>query len=504
MGSERDLIGSERFCILDRDPAARRQLSTKLIALGAGSDRIFEVPGWGEAVNCLTDETIDVLFADMDTTDGTLGLADLAQTAPQTSILATSGSASVTMAVDAVSAGARDLLIKPIAEGRLADRLKIALPGTDKVATTQFGRIRSVSGRPASSSCKSTANDTAVTIADTASADRADFERFIGRSEAMQTVYKQIEKIAGSNAPAFITGESGTGKELCADALHQRSARSGHPFIAINCSAIPKDLMESEIFGHIRGSFTGAVENRAGAAELADGGTLFLDEIGEMDLALQAKLLRFIQTGAVQRVGDARTRQVDVRIICATHRDPLTDIQAGRFREDLFYRLHVLPIHLPPLRSRRADILNLANNFLATHAKEEGCGFSAFSPEAEEALLSGDWPGNVRQLENTIRQITVMNEGTRVEVSMLPPTMKRTQTHSATARVYETRTPLQDHDSIEPLWLQERRIIEATLSRFQDNIALAAAALEISPSTIYRKRQSWEAKLKNGHRHMAN
>ena len=168
----------------------------------------------------------------------------------------------------------------------------------------------------------------------------------------MQEVFEQIVRIAPSKAPVFITGESGTGKEVTAEAIHARSPRAGGPFIALNCGAIPKDLMESEIFGHVKGAFTGAHDDRPGAAELADGGTLFLDEICEMDLGLQSKLLRFIQTGELRRVGDRRTRTLDVRFVCATNRDPAAEVAAGRFREDLYYRLHVLPIHLPPLRAR--------------------------------------------------------------------------------------------------------------------------------------------------------
>ncbi len=178
------------------------------------------------------------------------------------------------------------------------------------------------------------------------------FEGFIGASSAMTTIYEQIRRISPSKAPVFVTGESGTGKEVAAEAIHARSDRAGGPFIALNCSAIPKELMESEIFGHVKGAFTGAHEERAGAAELAHGGTLFLDEICEMDLALQAKLLRFVQTGTVRRVGDTRLRTVNVRFVCATNREPIREVEAGRFREDLFYRLHVLPLHLPPLRER--------------------------------------------------------------------------------------------------------------------------------------------------------
>ncbi|MBN8999694.1 MAG: sigma-54-dependent Fis family transcriptional regulator, partial [Rhizobiales bacterium] len=279
----------------------------------------------------------------------------------------------------------------------------------------------------------------------------------------------------------------GTGKELCAEALHARSGRDGRPFIAINCSAIPRDLMESEIFGHVRGAFTGASETRPGAAELADGGTLFLDEIGEMDLGLQAKLLRFLQSGTVQRVGEATVRRVDVRIVSATNRDPFAEIAAGRFREDLFYRLHVLPIHMPPLRERADDILLLADAFLARFAAEERRDFAGFSPEAAALLRTHSGPGNVRELQNAIRRTVVLNHGTEVSASMLPATLR-----GVAVAVAASDTALSTNGAIMPFWEQERSIIESAVGAFSGNIARAAAALEISPSTIYRKRQAWQ------------
>ena len=236
----------------------------------------------------------------------------------------------------------------------------------------------------------------------------------------MAEVYEQIRRIAPSRAPVFVTGESGTGKEVTAQALHDRSGREASRFVALNCGAIPKDLIESEIFGHVKGAFTGATEDRTGAAELADGGTLFLDEICEMDLALQTKLLRFIQTGEVRRVGDTRIRQVDVRFVCATNRDPLADVAAGRFREDLYYRLCVLPIHLPPLRERGEDVLALARAFLARFAEEEGRHFHGFDIAAEKIIQAFPWPGNVRQLQNVMRRLVVMHDGDWVTAPMLP------------------------------------------------------------------------------------
>src|SRR5690606_4370608 len=231
-------------------------------------------------------------------------------------------------------------------------------------------------------------------------AGRSDYAGFIGASSAMQFVYEQIGRAAASSAPVFITGESGTGKDVCAEALHEKGPRRGKRMVAINCAAIPRDLMESELFGVARGAFTGAHEDRKGAAELADGGTLFLAELGEMDLSLQSKLLRFLQTGTLRRVGEAGVRHVDVRVICATNRNPMQLISEKKFREDLFYRLHVLPIHLPPLRQRPNDIMVLARHFLTRYASEEHKCFTGFAPDVASLLTSAEWKGNVRQLQN--------------------------------------------------------------------------------------------------------
>ncbi len=298
----------------------------------------------------------------------------------------------------------------------------------------------------------------------------------------MNAIYDRIRRMAPSRAPVFITGESGTGKELCAEAIHAHAGGEGRPFIALNCSAIPRDLMESEIFGHVRGAFTGASENRAGAAELAEGGTLFLDEIAEMDLGLQAKLLRFVQSGAFRRVGGTETRQVEVRIVCATNRDPSAEVKAGRFRADLFYRLNVLPIHLPPLRERREDILPLAGHFLAGAAEQEGGNLAAFDAATRDLLVAHDWPGNVRELANVIRRAVVLGDAGEIGAAMT------TSSGSGAAAGTE---PGNAHPAVEPYWLQERRIIEHALAVYGGNASRAAAALDLNPSTIYRKRQTW-------------
>ncbi|MES9905297.1 MAG: sigma-54 dependent transcriptional regulator [Sedimenticola sp.] len=328
--------------------------------------------------------------------------------------------------------------------------------------------------------------------------ERDHYHGFIGGSLPMQAVYRIIDAAAPSSATVFITGESGTGKEVCAEAIHKQGPRRDKPFIAINCGAIPHDLMESEIFGHIKGAFTGAANERKGAATLADGGTLFLDEIAEMDMDLQTKLLRFVQTGSFQRVGDSTEMKVDIRFICATNRDPLEMVEVGRFREDLYYRLHVVPLHLPPLRERGDDILAIARHFLLSYAKEESKGFSEFTPDVEVTLNRYTWPGNVRQLQNVIRNITVLHDDSRVTRQHLPPPLDTALSEGEISQLVNHQivkreiTDNRDKKIIRPLAEVERQAIEQAITLCNDNIPKAAALLEVSPSTIYRKKQGWE------------
>ena len=425
----------------------------------------------------------DVMIVDLETLGEDRHLSRLAAAQPQAFLMAVSAGGSLMRSLSAMESGAHDVITLPADPASVAEKIDRYLAQNIRADALRRDEARNArAGAPAS-----------INATDYASAEMFRFEGFIGGSARMRDIYDQICRIAPSSAPVFISGESGSGKELCAQAVHARSQRSDGPFIAINCAAIPSDLMESEIFGHVRGAFTGATETREGAAEAADGGTLFLDEIGEMDLALQSKLLRFVQTGAVQRIGDTRQRNVDVRIVCATNRDPHAEIATGRFREDLFYRLHVLPIRLPALRDRREDILPLARSFLQRFAREEARSFLEIAGCAGEKLLSYDWPGNVRQLENGLRQAVVLHDGEALTARMLPGFMHgetfspRLEPGSAFAASHARTRP----DDVEPLWAQERRIIEDALAAFDGNIAKAAAALEISPSTIYRKRQSW-------------
>lgn len=338
--------------------------------------------------------------------------------------------------------------------------------------------------------------------------DRQEFEGFIGPSLAMQAVYRSIESAAASQATVFITGESGTGKELCAQAVHRLSRRRSGPFIAINCAAIPKDLMESEIFGHVKGAYTGAHAERKGAASLADGGTLFLDEICEMDPYLQSKLLRFVQTGTVSKVGGTQPEQVDVRFVCATNRDPAAEVKAGRFREDLYYRLHVLPIHVPPLRERDDDIIEIARSLLSEYAKQEGKAFRNFASETETVLRRHAWPGNVRQLQNVIRNIVVRHDGELVDPDMLPEMLGDTRMASCGANLGRTSPDTSAQGTLDkrkargnelgelaklvrPLEEVEREAIEEAIELCDDDVRKAAVFLKISPATIYRKLKTW-------------
>lgn len=338
------------------------------------------------------------------------------------------------------------------------------------------------------------------------------FGGFIGTSPVMLSLYEQIQNAARSTASVFITGESGTGKDVCAQAVHKYSARAAKNFVPLNCAAIPRDLLESELFGHVRGAFTGAIADRDGAARSAHGGTLFLDEIGDMDPNMQTKLLRFLQDGTFLPVGGSRLERVDVRIICATNRDPFADVKAGRLREDLFYRLHVLPLPMPPLRARGDDVIDIAQTLLLRYAAEEGRRFKGFGMDAEMLLRNYRWPGNIRQLQNIIRQAVVMHDGPVVTAQMIPVDGLHNTLYQDPPPASEPRMVTHhgampvalgtldgsllhgraNAHGITPLHIIERRTIEHAIAVCAGNIPRAAAMLEISPSTIYRKKALWD------------
>ncbi|BBN81654.1 sigma-54-dependent Fis family transcriptional regulator [Pseudoalteromonas sp. A25] len=424
---------------------------------------------------------LDVMLPDINGLDILSQLS--ADNKPQVIVL--TGHATKEMAIEAIRLGASDFLEKPVE----ADRFRITINNTLKLKslTQEVEKYHKTY-------------------------ENGKFYDLIGSSRAMQSVYQIINSAAASKATVFITGESGTGKELCARAVHLASPRAHKPFVALNCAAIPKDLIESEIFGHLKGAFTGAIANREGAAGQADGGTLFLDELCEMDINLQSKLLRFIQTGCYQQVGSEKEVKVDVRFVCATNRDPLAEVQAGRFREDLYYRLHVIPIALPPLRERGNDIVEIADALFRKLAKEERHGYTGMSESVKRAFLAYSWPGNVRQLENTVRNTLVLNQQSWIDIDMVPDLHRNTGVVTSSENTLQHNSPsfaaqhtpevnkidnqsqssVQSVGDIEPLWIVEKRYIEHAISLCDNNIPKAAAMLDVSPSTIYRKIKSWE------------
>lgn len=389
---------------------------------------------------------------------------------------------SVRRAVEAMQAGAEDFLVKPFDQNRLLTTLRNQLEKQRLASVLQSYRDK----------------------------DRPGLEGMIGRSLAMQALYRTIEAAAPSKATVFITGETGTGKELCAEAIHRLSSRARKPFVAINCAAIPKDLLESEIFGHVAGAFTGASKDRAGAASQADGGTLFLDEICEIDFDLQAKLLRFIQLETFRRVGGSKAEQADIRFVCATNRDPLAEVRAQRFREDLYYRLHVIPAYMPPLRERDDDVLLLAEHFLDYFAKRDNKAFSGLDASACEALVAYSWPGNVRELQNAIQHAVVLNSGPLLTAAALAPSLREnvhgsvaTKAALGASRLKADGPLLEPHPEpaqgdgkaglpLLPLSKIEKDAITRTLEACGGDVQKAAVVLGVSASTVYRKLQSWQ------------
>ena len=312
------------------------------------------------------------------------------------------------------------------------------------------------------------------------------FESILAKSDAMRDIFKTIAKIADFKTTVLISGESGVGKELVARALHKRSSRKGGPFVAINCGAIPENLLESELFGHRRGAFTDANADKRGLFEEADTGTLFLDDIGDLPLGLQVKLLRVLQDETIRRLGDVRDIKVDVRIVAATHRDLAADVKAGRFREDLYYRLNVLALHVPPLRERKEDTQLLVDHFLARNNARLGTDIRGVDPEARRLLLEYPWPGNVRELENTIERAMVLAEGEVLSAADLPE------------RVRDAQDPIQMQLASGELSVKkatrvvEEVLIRRALQRTKGNRTKAAEVLEISHRALLYKIKNYK------------
>lgn len=368
-------------------------------------------------------------------------------------------------AVAAMKAGAFDYIFYPVDEEKLSTVLQNALKMYDLTKRVYF--LESQMGW------------------------NGGLEGIVGQSQQMHEIFNMIKMVAKSNATVLITGDSGTGKELVAKAIHNLSDRNKKRFLDINCGAIPRELLENELFGHEKGAYTGADKRYLGSCERATEGTLFLDEISEMDPLLQVKLLRFLQERSFTRIGGNEMIYVDVRIIAATNRDIPKQVETGGFREDLFYRLNVVPIHIPPLRERRDDIPFLAKHFLDKYTTKNDKIFLDFAPQAMEALMAYGWPGNVRELENIVERVVVLNNDSRVKVQHLPPQIQKTAETRPASMVEPSMAPL-DGQRILPLEMVEKYAIEVALKRCLGNVSEAARKLKIGQATLYRKIKQYD------------
>ncbi|OYV73633.1 MAG: Fis family transcriptional regulator [Gemmatimonadetes bacterium 21-71-4] len=395
---------------------------------------------------------LDVKMAGM---DGLEALRRLRELDPAAVVVMISGHATIQTAVEATQLGAYDILEKPLDTDRILVTLRNAL--SHLALHEENTRLRE-------------------TI-------ESRYE-IVGRSAAVRGVIDKIERVAATPARVLITGENGTGKELVARAIHRQSSRAAKPFVEVNCAAIPSELIESELFGHMKGSFTGAVADRAGKFEQADGGTLFLDEVGDMSLAAQAKVLRVLQDGVLTRIGGDRPVSVDVRVLAATNKTLEAEIAAGRFRDDLFYRLNVVPIHVPPLRERREDIPLLVAYFAAVLTEREGVPPRSFDPEAVQRLTEREWAGNVRELRNTIERLLILAAGARIGAA----DVERLAAPDAEAPAgVELGAILQCRTFEEFKHAAERAFLVAKLTAYDWNVSETARALEMPRSNLYKK-----------------
>ncbi|TWX67844.1 sigma-54-dependent Fis family transcriptional regulator [Colwellia demingiae] len=480
-------LNKSRILFVDDEPEILRSLERITKKLDAV---ILTASSGQDALDIINECPVDVIVSDfnMPSMDGNQLLEQVAKISPETVRMVLTGHGDMEMIVNLINNGhIWGFLQKPWDNFDLIIKLKQALQLQQVLAERTLMRR---------------------TIDQYQKYHKSNFEGFIGDSVAMQFVYSCIEQSAPSNASVFITGPSGAGKEVAAQAIHRLSKKKNGPFIALNCAAIPSELMESEIFGHIKGAFSGAVSNRDGAASLANGGSLFLDEIGEMDIGLQAKLLRFIQTGCFQKVGSGKEEKVDIRFISATNREPQIAIAENKLREDLFYRLNVISIDLPPLNERDNDILTLAEHFLSHFSEIEGKVFAGFSSGAEALIKSYSWPGNVRQLQNIIHSSTVMSEGPLISEKIIAQQLGKQSKqaepvfNSQKESVIPSITPNNQNNKahqvnhlpspIITLAEVEKQTIEQAIDLCQDNIVKAASELGVSPSTLYRKIQQWQ------------
>jgi two-component system response regulator AtoC len=412
----------------------------------------------GEALLESLIEVPDVVLLDimLPGIGGVETLTEIKQRYPDLPVIMLSAQGKVEVAIETLKLGAMDYYSKPVDFAKLEVSLKNAIQTHDLAREVQ--RLREAMEKP------------------------AHFDNIVSHSGAMQEVFKLVHKVKDSDICVLVLGESGTGKELIARAIHYNGKRKNEPFVVVNCASIPKDLLESELFGHEKGSFTGAYQRRIGKFEQANGGTIFLDEIGELDLSLQAKLLRVIQTKQFERVGGNETLTSDVRVISATNRDLMKAIQVKEFREDLYFRLATFPIILPPLRERKSDILLLAEHFLTRFANDVGRSRMGFSKKALRLLYEYPWPGNVRELENAVQRAVLMADGHTIMEKDLPLALQTFGMHEE-----ENSSLLSpSSDIIKPIEQLKEEAIRHALKVTEGNIVEAARKLKIGRATFYR------------------
>ncbi|MDZ8118382.1 sigma-54-dependent transcriptional regulator [Pontiella agarivorans] len=440
--------------IVDDEKSAREGLVRAL----RRDYRVFAAENGTSALEVLGSQNIDVLLSDvrMPGMDGITLLQRALANYPELTVIILTAYGDVDMAVEAMKHGATDFMTKPIN----LDKLELVLDRLLKAKKIELE------------------NEQLKVQLD----NKYGLENIIGRSAPMQEVFDTIRQVAGSRATVLIQGESGTGKELVAKAIHQLSSRNKGPFVAVHCAALSQNILESELFGHEKGAFTGAMERRIGRFEKADGGSLFLDEISEIDANVQVKILRALEERQVERVGGDTPVDVDTRLIAATNRDLKAMVEDGDFREDLFYRLYVVVITLPPLRERQDDILLLLNHYLAVFNEENTKQIEGFTPAAYELLAAYDWPGNIRELRNLVERMVVLARGKVLDVSDIPAQVREKARGGGEVKVDAELTVDE----------MEKRMIIQALEKTGGNRTKAAEKLGISRRTLHRKLNQYE------------
>lgn len=444
---------SQTILIVDDEPDLREILR---LELEKENYQILEAGNGQETRKCVEQELPDLLLLDLSLPDenGISILKWLQENYPEIGTIIISGTGSISMAVESVKLGAFDYLEKPVDSDRLQITVQNAL---DRVKLSRNIVQLHVDFRKRS--------------------------KIVGSSKALEGIFDIVERAAPTDASVLICGESGVGKELFANAIQQASHRNKNAYVKVNCAAIPKDLIESELFGHVKGSYTGATDTRTGKFELADGGTLFLDEVGDMSLMTQSKVLRFLQNGETERVGGSRTRKVDVRVIAATNKNLEEEIEKKEFREDLYYRLNVITIKVPPLRERKEDISDLIFHFIGKHGTNKGYKVRGITSEALSQLEQYGWPGNIRELENVIERSIILSQSKLIEKVDLPSSEKRIES----GMIQDEKLPFSDR-----LDAFSRNVLLDALEKHNWNQTTTAKYLGLHRNTLLSKMEKLE------------